>query len=406
MTTGTSNQRRSLNLKGLIGPAMVAGVAYIDPGNIATNLTAGSRYGYLLVWVLVMATASAALFQYLSAKLGTVTGQSLPALLGIRLNSTPARIAFWLQAEAVAIATDVAEVLGGAIALNLLTHAPLLICALVVALVSLVITAIRGRGKAEFNGLVIILLLTATFGFGYIMLTSPVTWGSLAGGMVPKFTDTGSLLLATSIIGATIMPHAIYAHSSLSRDNAVDKSMAIRLRGIRTDVALAMGLAGLGNLSVLVFSAANLSDDPEATMQNAAGLLDSHLGAGIGLVFVIALFASGLASSAVGNFAAGEISAGLLRLNIPVLARWGLALVPALLLITLTSNVTDAIIFSQVVLSFGLPFALFPLVRLTSSKKIMGQHASAAWVTTLGYALASLLTLLNLWLVASLLIGN
>lgn len=406
MTTGTSNQRRSLNLKGLIGPAMVAGVAYIDPGNIATNLTAGSKYGYLLVWVLVMATASAALFQYLSAKLGTVTGQSLPALLGIRLNNTPARIAFWLQAEAVAIATDVAEVLGGAIALNLLTHAPLLICALVVAVVSLVITAVRGRGKAEFNGLVIVLLLTATFGFGYIMLTSPVAWGSLAGGMVPKFTDTGSLLLATSIIGATIMPHAIYAHSSLSRDNAVEKSMATRLRGIRTDVALAMSLAGLGNLSVLVFSAANLADDPEATMQNAAGLLDSHLGAGIGLVFVIALFASGLASSAVGNFAAGEISAGLLRLNIPVLVRWGLALVPALLLITFTQNVTDAIIFSQVVLSFGLPFALFPLVRLTSSKKVMGQHVSAAWVTTLGYALASLLTLLNLWLVASLLIGN
>jgi len=385
---------------------MVAGVAYIDPGNIATNLTAGSQYGYLLVWVLVLATASAALFQFLSAKLGTVTGLSLPAQLGLRLTNTPARIAFWLQAEAVAIATDVAEVLGGAIALNLLTHAPLLVCALVVALISLVITSTRARRKSDFNGLVIVLMLAATFGFSYIMLTSPVAWGGLATGMIPRFTDTGSLLLATSIIGATIMPHAIYAHSSLSRDNATEQSMSARLRGLRTDVALAMVLAGLGNLAVMVFSAANFADDPATTMQNAAGLLDSHLGAGIGLIFVIALFGSGLASSAVGNFAAGEISAGLLRLHIPAVVRWALALVPALLIIAFTSNVTDAIIFSQVVLSFGLPFALFPLVKLTASKQVMGEHLSSTQVTVLGYFLASLLTLLNLWLVASLLIGN
>ncbi|MEY4411140.1 MAG: hypothetical protein RLZ69_714, partial [Actinomycetota bacterium] len=230
--------------------------------------------------------------------------------------------------------------------------------------------------------------------------------GGLATGMIPRFTDTGSLLLATSIIGATIMPHAIYAHSSLSRDNATEQSMSARLRGLRTDVALAMVLAGLGNLAVMVFSAANFADDPATTMQNAAALLDSHLGAGIGLIFVIALFGSGLASSAVGNFAAGEISAGLLRLHIPAVVRWALALVPALLIIAFTSNVTDAIIFSQVVLSFGLPFALFPLVKLTASKQVMGEHLSSTQVTVLGYFLASLLTLLNLWLVASLLIGN
>jgi manganese transport protein len=404
MTTGTS-KRRSLSLRGLLGPALVAGVAYIDPGNIATNLTAGSQFGYLLVWVLVLSTASAALFQYLSAKLGTVTGVSLPALLGMRFKSSTARVLFWSQAEVVAIATDIAEVLGGAIALSLLSRAPLLVCALVVAVISLVITAIRERGKAEFNGVVIVLMLTATLGFCYIMLRSNVSWLGVAGGLVPQFSGTSSLLLATSIVGATIMPHAIYAHSSLSRDNAPGASLVSRLRGIRTDVAVAMILAGLGNLAVMVFSAAELRGANGATMQGAGPLLDSGVGTGIGLLFVLALFSSGLASSAVGNFAAGEISNGLLRRRIPQLVRWLLALVPALILIAVIPNITQAIVYSQVVLSFGLPFALFPLVRLSANRGLMGEHVTAKLVTTIGYALASLLTLLNLWLVSSLIFG-
>ncbi|MEN9715635.1 MAG: hypothetical protein RJA35_1102 [Actinomycetota bacterium] len=405
MTTGTSKPRRSLNLKGLLGPALVAGVAYIDPGNIATNLTAGSKFGYLLIWVLVLATASAALFQFLSAKLGTVTGLSLPAALGKRITNDKVRVAFWAQAEAVAIATDIAEVLGGAIALSLLSRAPLLVCAVVVALISLAITWFRQRAKTEFNGIVIVLMLIATVGFSYIMLISKISWGGLAAGMVPQIRGTSSLLLATSIIGATIMPHAIYAHSSLSRDNAVEQSMARRVRGIRTDVALAMGLAGLGNLAVMVFSAATLGGSSQATMQGAADLLDSRLGAGIGLVFVLALFSSGLASSAVGNFAAGEISLGLLRRRIPPLVRWMLALGPALIIISLIPNITDAVVYSQVVLSFGLPFALFPLVYLTADRKIMGDFASSKVVIGLGYGLASLLSLINIWLVSSLIFG-
>lgn len=402
MTTGTSSLRRTLNLKGLIGPALVAGVAYIDPGNIATNLTAGSRYGYLLVWVLVSATLSAALFQFLSAKLGIVTGQSLPAVLGSRFKHNGTRLAFWAQAEAVAIATDVAEVLGGAIALSLLTQAPLIVSALAVGFISLVINATRAHGKTQFNRVIIFLMLAATLGFAYIMLKSQIMWSGLVQGLVPRISDGSSLLLATGIIGATIMPHAIYAHSSLSKENSPNLSMLERIRGAKTDVALAMGVAGVGNLAVLVFSAANLFGKGDlATLTGASGLLSAQMGSSIGLLFVVALFASGLASSAVGNFAASEIATGLLKRKIHPVVRWSLALGPALLLIAFTPNVTDAVIFSQVVLSFGLPFAIFPLVKLTADSKVMGALVSPRRVTILGYTLASLLTLLNLALVGS-----
>ena len=412
MTTGTSSQPRLRNLKGLLGPALVAGVAYIDPGNIATNLTAGSEYGYLLVWVLVLATASAALFQFMSAKLGIATGQSLPVLLGQRFKSPQGRFLFWLQAEAVAIATDVAEVLGGAIALSLLTQAPVLVSAFAVALISLVIAALRNRGKGQFDGIVIVLMIVTTMGFSFIMLRSSVHWVAVAQGLIPTFDGPRTLLLASSIIGATIMPHAIYAHSSLSRDtlqrggSAVATDVRKRLFGLRLDVGIAMTLAGLGNLSVLVFSAANLAGVPNIGMQQAGGLLDLRVGAGIGLVFVLTMFSSGLASASVGNYAADEISHGLLSLQVHPLIRRLMALVPALVVIALAQNVTTAIVISQVVLSFGLPFALFPLVKLASDRALMGDHVNAAWVRNLGYAIAGMLSALNLALMSSLIFGG
>jgi manganese transport protein len=198
------------------------------------------------------------------------------------------------------------------------------------------------------------------------------------------------------------MPHAIYAHSSLSKDNTPNLSVLERIRGAKTDVALAMGVAGVGNLAVLVFSAANLFGKGElATLTGASGLLSAQLGSSIGLLFVVALFASGLASSAVGNFAASEIATGLLKRKIHPVVRWSLALGPALLLIAFTPNVTDAVILSQVVLSFGLPFAIFPLVKLTADSGVMGAFISPRSITVLGYTLAGLLTLLNLALVGS-----
>ena len=415
MTTGISNLTAGrpflIRLRGLprlMGPAMVASVAYIDPGNIATNLTAGSRYGYQLVWVVLLATGSAALFQFLSAKLGMVTGYSLPGILGQRIKNRPLRLLFWIQAEVVAIATDVAEVLGAAIALSLFAHTPMLLSAIVVALVALAITALRNRGS-EFSGVVITLMLFTTFGFSYIMLRSPVDWLGAAGGVVPHIGGIGPLILAASIIGATIMPHAIYAHSSLSRDSGarftpVEQESKLKLFGVRTDVAVAMIFAGLGNMAVLLFGAANFSGgNIDIQLSAVPKQLDDALGSGIGLFFVVLLFSSGIGSSAVGNYAADEITSGLIRKRINPMVRWLLALVPALLLIGLAPNVTDAMVYSQVILSFGLPFAIFPLVRFTACGKLMGHQVNSRKVTVLGYSIASALTGLSLWLVFSLL---
>lgn len=406
MTTGTFSRRRPL--VGVLGPALVAGVAYLDPGNVATNLAAGSQYGYLLVWVLVGANLAAWLFQFLSAKLGLVTGQSLPRLLGVRIKSVLARRLFWVQAEIVVIATDVAEVVGGAIALKLLTGLPLLFGGLLTSALSLLLVALRRYGNGRFNAVVIGLLLVTAVGFSFGIIGSPVNLNELAGGLIPGVADGNSLMLATSMIGATIMPHAIYAHSSLSRDSAVGPLAGIPriLRLTKLDVTLALVIAGLGNLAILVVAAANLSGSAaELTIARAFELLTQQLGVSAGLVFAVALLASGLASSAVGNYAASEISAGLLRKKMSPLRRWLIAMVPALLILALAPNVTSALIFSQVVLSIGLPFALYPLVRFTACRKLMGSYANQRKTTVVGYGVATILTGLNITMVAIMVMG-
>jgi len=287
-----------------------------------------------------------------------------------------------------------------------------LLSAVAVALISLVIAALRTRGKGHFDGIVIVLMLLTTVGFSFIMLRSSVHWTGVVAGLVPQFDGSRTLLLASSIIGATIMPHAIYAHSSLSRDTlarggeGVVSEVKKRLFGLRIDVAIAMTLAGLGNLSVLVFSAANLAGVRDIGLQQAGALLDVRVGAGIGLVFVLTMFSSGLASASVGNYAADEISDGLLSLRIHPLLRRLMALVPALIVIAVAQNVTSAIVISQVVLSFGLPFALFPLVKLASDRNLMGEHVNSKRIRNLGYGIASLLSLLNIALMSSLIFGT
>lgn len=411
MTTGNSKTRRPLI--GFLGPALVAGVAYLDPGNVATNLAAGSSYKYLLVWVVVGANLAAWLFQFLSAKLGLVTGQSLPRILGQRIQSNWLRRLFWLQAELVVIATDVAEVIGGAIALNLLFDLPLLAGGLVTSALSLLLVAMRARGRGRFNAIIIGLLLVTAVGFSVTVASSHFSWLSVAQGLAPQLTSSDSIMLASAMIGATIMPHAIYAHSSLSRDGRLDLGVDLAtgratgsipqlLKMTKLDVTLALGIAGIGNLAILIVGAANLSAQPGGiTIANAYAQLGAKLGSSIGLVFAIALLASGLASSAVGNYAASELTVGLLRKSFSPLRRWMLAMGPALVILVLAPNVTTALIFSQVVLSLGLPFALFPLVRFTSSKKLMGEYVNGRLTILLGGAVAVALTALNLVLVAS-----
>jgi len=392
---------RRAGLWGLLGPAMVAGVAYLDPGNVASNASAGAEYGYLLVWVVVLANAMAWLIQYLSAKLGVATGQSLPALLGIRIRSRAGRFAYWVQAELVAMATDVAEVIGGAIALQLLFGLPLPLGGAITGAVSLALLVLHSRrGPRIFERVVVGLVAIIAIGFCAGLVVAPVDAAAAVAGLAPRFTDAGSVLLAASILGATVMPHAIYAHSALTRDRfgRVEEGPQRRLvlRATRIDVTIALAIAGTVNLVILLLAAATLPGVAGTdTLEGAHAAIGASLGPVVATLFAVGLLASGLASTSVGAYAGAEIMQGLLRVRIPLLVRRLVTLVPALLLLALGAPPTLALVLSQVVLSFGIPFALVPLVSLTRRRALMGDAANRPWTTALAVLAAVLLIALN-----------
>ncbi|MDF2561158.1 MAG: divalent metal cation transporter [Microbacterium sp.] len=402
----------------LLGPALVAGVAYLDPGNVASNMTAGAQYGYLLVWVVLAGNIMAWLIQYLSAKLGVVTGQSLPEVLGARLKRPWARRAYWLQAELVAMATDLAEVIGGAVALNLLFDVPLLLGGLITGAVSMILLTVQSRrGARPFEFVIIGLMAIITIGFVAGVFVAPPDPAGVLGGMVPRFEDTGSVLLAASILGATIMPHAIYAHSSLARDrfgattaHAGDEAVRTEtsrirrlLTATRWDVSIAMVIAGSVNLCILLLAAANLAGvEGTDSLEGAHAALAAGLGPVVATFFAVGLLASGLASTSVGAYAGAEIMHGLLHVRIPLLARRLVTLIPALIILGIGFDPTLALVLSQVVLSFGIPFALIPLVVLTAQKRTLGAWVNRRWTTATGILASVLLIALNgalLWLV-------
>ncbi|WP_158862407.1 Nramp family divalent metal transporter [Leifsonia sp. AG29] len=388
----------------LLGPAFVAAIAYVDPGNVAANLTAGSRYGYLLVWVIVAANAIAVFVQHQSAKLGIVTGRSLPELIGARLG-TGARRAFWVQAELVAAATDIAEVIGGAIALNLLFGLPLALGGLIVGAAAIGILAVQSRrGQRSFEVVILGLLGVIAVGFLAGLFVSPVDWLQAAGGLVPRFDGAPTVLLAASMLGATVMPHAIYLHSALSRDRHGSPAEAghrkFLLRATRVDVVLALLLAGAVNLAMLLLAASSLRGVAGTdTISGAHAAISSALGPVVGAVFAIGLLASGLASASVGSYAGATIMSGLIRVRVPLLVRRLVTLIPAVLILAAGVDPTWALILSQVLLSLGIPFAMIPLLRLTASRTVMGEHADHAWVRVAGGLVAGLVVLLNLALV-------
>ncbi|MEJ6553500.1 Nramp family divalent metal transporter [Microbacterium esteraromaticum] len=396
----------------LLGPALVAGVAYLDPGNVASNMTAGAHYGYLLVWVVVAGNVMAWLIQYLSAKLGIVTGQSLPEVLGTRIRNRWARRAYWLQAELVAMATDIAEVLGGAVALNLLFGIPLLLGGAITGAVSIVLLAMQTRrGPRHFEFVIIGLMAIIVIGFIAGLFVAPPDPGGVLGGMLPRFADSDSVLLAASILGATVMPHAIYAHSALTRDRFGSEEES-RLPSIRTllsitrwDVTVAMVIAGSVNLAILLLAAANLAGvEGTDSLEGAHAAITASLGPIIGTLFAVGLLASGLASTSVGAYAGAEIMHGLLTIRVPVLARRLVTLIPALIILGVGFDPTLALVLSQVVLSFGIPFALVPLVTLTAQRRTLGEYTNRRLTTALGVVFAALLITLNavlLWLVAT-----
>ncbi|MFP3464232.1 Nramp family divalent metal transporter [Leifsonia sp. SIMBA_070] len=392
----------------LLGPAFVAAIAYVDPGNVAANLTAGARYGYLLVWVLVAANAIAVFVQYRSAKLGIVTGRSLPELLGERLG-TGARRAYWVQAELVAAATDIAEVIGGAIALNLLFGLPLPLGGLIVGVVAIGILAVQTRrGQRPFEAVILGLLAVIAVGFLAGLFVSPIDWGQAAGGLVPRFDGAPTVLLAASMLGATVMPHAIYLHSALARDrhgatpDEQHDAGRIRtlLRATRLDVVLALVLAGAVNIAMLLVAAASLRGVAGTdTIAGAHAAISSALGPAVGIVFAVGLLASGLASTSVGSYAGATIMGGLLKLRVPLLARRVVTLIPAVVILALGVDPTWALVLSQVFLSLGIPFAMIPLLRLTGSRAVMGDAVDPVWTRILGAVVAGLVVVLNLVLV-------
>jgi manganese transport protein len=365
----------------LLGPAFVAAIAYVDPGNVAANLTGGARYGYLLVWVLVAANLIAGLVQYQSAKLGLVSGRTMPELLGDRLRPS-ARRAFWVQAELVAAATDLAEVIGGAIALNLLFGLPLFLGGLIVGGVSMLLLALQSRyGQRPFESVVIGLLAIIAIGFLAGLFVNPPDGLAILDGLVPRFAGTDSVLLAASMLGATVMPHAIYVHSALARDRhghvrSADDRRRL-LRATKWDVVAALGLAGVVNLGMLLLAAVNLRNVAGTdTIDGAHAAIGDALGPGIALVFAIGLLASGLASTSVGSYAGATIMAGLLKKRVPIFVRRVVTLVPAVAILGLGVDPTWALVISQVFLSFGIPFALIPLLRLTSDREVMGEQVN------------------------------
>ncbi|WP_202965674.1 Nramp family divalent metal transporter [Demequina aestuarii] len=445
----------------LLGPAFVAAVAYVDPGNVAANLTAGAEYGYLLVWVLVVSNAMAVLIQYLSAKLGLVTGRSLPELLGARLRRGT-RLTYWGQAEVVAAATDLAEVIGGAIALNLLFGLPLVWGGLITGAVSMVLLAVHSRkGQRPFEFVIIGFLAVIAVGFLAGLFVSPVDWAETAGGLVPRFADSGTVLLAASMLGATVMPHAIYLHSALARDRhlpgqagadiaavrvepreispaaahavsaghgdvstsaqpgdpgvpcssddpaepgpgggASTARLPLLLRATKVDVLWSLVIAGSVNIAMLLLAAASLRGvGGTDTIAGAHAAIEANLGPVIGVVFAVGLLASGLAATSVGAYAGAVIMGGLLHRRIPLLTRRLVTLVPALVVIALGADPTWALVLSQVVLSLGIPFALIPLVRLTNDPAVMGEHASGLPLRVTGWAVVAAIVALNIALI-------
>ena len=389
----------------LLGPAFVAAVAYVDPGNFATNTTAGAKYGTLLVWVVIGANLMAMLVQLLTARLGLVTGKGLAAVCRDRY-PRPARIALWLQAEVVAMATDLAEVVGAAVALHMLFGVPPLPAGLIAAAVATGLLELERRGHRRFELVIIGMLATILGGFLYSAIRSGGDLASIADGFRPSFDGVDSVLLAVGIIGATVMPHVIYLHSSLvaRRPDGRDRdSIVQRLKATRIDVVIALGIAGVVNLAMLWVAATLLHGTSGATpdtLESAKVAYGQVAGEGTAVAFALALLVSGFASASVGTFSGQIVMQEFTQRQIPILLRRAITLAPALLVLALGVDPTSALVASQVVLSFGIPFALVPLVRFTADRELMGEWTVTRKVTALATLIAAVIVGLNVLLVA------
>jgi manganese transport protein len=389
----------------LLGPAFVAAVAYIDPGNFATNIQGGARYGYLLLWVVLAANLMAMLIQMLSAKVGIATGMNLAEICRARF---PRGVtwALWIQAELIAMATDMAEFVGAAIALNLLFGVPLFVAGLMTGVVAFAILALQQRGHRRFELVIAGLFGVVLLGFLYQAFEVGPDAHDALKGFVPHFQGTDSVLLAAGILGATVMPHVIYLHSALTQGriqvhNDDDRRRVMRFQ--RLDVGIAMTIAGVVNLAMLMVAAALFHNTGHTTVDSIEGAyrgFQDLVGNGTAVAFGLALLASGFASSSVGTFAGQVVMQGFIARQIPLLTRRLVTMTPALVVLGVGLDPTRSLVISQVVLSFGIPFALIPLVIFTSRRELMGALVNRRITTFAACVLAALIVMLNIFLLA------
>ena len=393
-----------------LGPAFIACVAYVDPGNFATNMAGGARFGYLLLWVIVAANLMAMLIQSMSAKLGIATGMNLPEVCRERF-PRPVTFGLWIQAEAIAMATDLAEFLGAALGLNLLFGIPLFLAGVLTGIIAFGILAAQARGfrrlEAVIAGLVgVIVLSFAT----QVFLAKPHV-ADVFGGLGPAFSGTESLLLAVGILGATVMPHVIYLHSALTQNRLVGADDEAKRRIFRfelVDVVVAMGLAGAINAAMLITASAvfhtrgllDVGDDLEAVYDG----LGTHLGHHANILFGIGLLASGLSSSSVGTLSGQVVMQGFIRRSIPLFVRRAVTMTPALIVLAIGVDPSRSLVISQVVLSFGIPFALIPLVLFCRDQTLMGVLVNRRATTAVAVVVATVIVCLNVFLLEQTLI--
>jgi manganese transport protein len=387
-----------------LGPAFIAAVAYIDPGNFATNVSGGAKFGYMLLWVILAANLVAMVVQAQSAKLGIATGKNLAELCRERF-SRRTSIFLWLQAEIVAMACDIAEIVGASLGLNLLFGIPLFVAGLITGVATFTLLALQRRGFRKLEAAITVLVGVVVAAFAYELFNASPDSSEVARHLfIPEFGGTESILLATGIVGATVMPHVIYLHSALTQNRIVGRNDNERHRILRfekIDVVIALALAGLVNLAMMIVAAALFHGGGLTGVDTIEGAfhglkqLDSQ---GAATIFGIALLASGFASSSVGTMAGQVVMQGFIHRQIPLFLRRAITLFPALVILAIGVNPTDALVGSQVVLSFGIPFALVPLLIIASKREIMGPMVNPRWLSFVAGVIASLIIALNVFL--------
>lgn len=395
-----------------LGPAFIASVAYVDPGNFATNIQGGAEYGYLLVWVIVVSNLMAMLIQALSAKLGIATGRNLAELCRDQF-PRPVVYAMWVLSELVAMATDLAEFLGAALGFNLLLHVPLLAAGILTGIATYLILGLERHGFRPLEAVITVMIGVIAISYLVEVALASPDWGQIGfHAVVPQFSGSESVVLAVGILGATVMPHVIFLHSSLTQNRIVPKNAAQARRIFRfelLDVVIAMGIAGLVNAAMLIMAASTFHAEglaSIASIEEAHRTLKPLLGQLSSDIFAISLLAAGLSSSAVGTMAGQVIMQGFLNWHIPVWLRRGITMAPALIVIAIGLNPTRTLVLSQVILSFGIPFALIPLVLFTQNRGLMGVLVNSRWTTRIAWIVVGIIVVLNVYLLYSIATGG